>query len=97
MGLFNAMSSIGKLNDMLKETEYQLKIIGDMADNHTPSSRMQQEFDGLVRLYDKMGSIFENSSAARIAVYTFLGRKCRGWEILSFLRETITELKNNYN
>lgn len=93
MGFFNAMSSIGKINDLLKETEYQLKIIGDMTDNLVSSSRVQQEVDGLVRLYNQMGSVFENSSGARIAAYTFLGRKCRGWEILSFLNETIRELK----
>lgn len=94
MGFFNAMSSIGKINDLLKETEYQLKIIGDMTDNSVSSARVQQEIAGLIRLYNQMGSLFENSSGARVAVYTFLGRKCRGGEILSFLNETITELKN---
>lgn len=93
MGLFNAMSSIGKINDLLKETEYQLKIVGDMTDNSVSNSRVQQEVDGLIRLYNQIGSLLENSSGARTAVYTFLGRKCRSWEILSFLNETIKELK----
>ena len=93
MGFFNAMSSISKINDLLKETEYQLKIVSDMAGNSVSSSRVQQEVDGLIRLYNPMGSLFENSGGARTAVYTFLGRKCRSWEILSFLNETIRELK----
>lgn len=93
MGFFNAMSSIGKINDLLKETEYQLKIVGDMMDNSAPRSRIQQEIEGLVRLYNQIGGLLENSSGARTAVYTFLGRKCRSWEILSFLNETIRELK----
>lgn len=93
MGFFNAMSSIGKINDLLKETEYQLKIVGDMMDNSAPRSRIQQETEGLVRLYNQIGGLLENSSGARTAVYTFLGRKCRSWEILSFLNETIRELK----
>lgn len=93
MGFFNAMSSIGKINDLLKETEYQLKIVGDMADNNVSSLRVQQEVDGLIKLYNQIGSVLENSSGARTAVYTFLGRKCRSWEILSFLNETIRELK----
>lgn len=93
MGFFNAMSSIGKINDLLKETEYQLKIIGDMTDNSVPSSRVQQEVEDLIKLYNQIGSILENSSGARTAVYTFLGRKCRSWEVLSFLNETIKELK----
>lgn len=95
MGFFNAMSSIGKINDLLKETEYQLKIIGDMNGNAVSSTRVQQEIDGLIRLYNQIGSLLENSSGARIAVYTFLGRKCRSWEILSFLNETIRELKQD--
>jgi len=93
MGFFNAMSSIGKINDLLKETEYQLKIIGDMTDNSVHSSRVQQEVEDLIKLYNQIGSILENSSGARTAVYTFLGRKCRSWEVLSFLNETIKELK----
>ncbi|MBQ9884046.1 MAG: hypothetical protein IJM43_06280 [Bacteroidaceae bacterium] len=93
MGFFNAMSSIGKINDLLKEMEYQLKIVGDMTDNNVSSLRVQQEVDGLIKLYNQIGSVLENSSGARTAVYTFLGRKCRSWEILSFLNETIRELK----
>ncbi len=94
MGFFNAMSSIGKINDLLKETEYQLKIIGDMTDNSVHSSRVQQEVEDLIKLYNQIGSLLENSSGARTAVYTFLGRKCRSWEILTFLNETIRELKH---
>lgn len=93
MGFFNAMSSIGKINELLKETEYQLKVVGDMMDNSAPRTRIQQEIEGLIKLYNQIGSVLENSSGARTAVYTFLGRKCRSWEILSFLNETIRELK----
>lgn len=93
MGFFNAMSSIGKINDLLKEIEYQLKVISDMTDNSLPSVKVQNEVNELVRLYNQVGSVLENSSGARTAVYTFLGRKCRSWEVLSFLKETIRELK----
>lgn len=93
MGFFNAMSSIGKINDLLKETEYQLKIIGDMTDNSVSNSRVQMEIQGLVSLYNQIGDILENSSGARTAVYTFMGRKSRSWEIMSFLNETIRGLK----
>ena len=93
MGLFNAMSSIGKINDLLKEIEYQLKIIGVMTDNSVSNVKIHQEVDGLVKLYNQLGTLLENSSAARTAVYTFLGRKCRSWEILSFLNETIRDFK----
>ena len=93
MGFFNAMSSIGKINNLLKEIEYQLKVISDMTDNSLPSAKVQNEVNELIRLYNQVASVLENSSGARTAVYTFLGRKCRSWEILSFLKETIRELK----
>ena len=93
MVFFNAMSSIGKINDLLKEVEFQLKIIGDMTDSSVSSSRVQHEVDGLIKLYNQIGCLLEKSSGARTAVYTFLGRKCRSWDILSFLNETIRELK----
>lgn len=93
MGFFNAMSSIGKINNLLKEIEYQLKVIGDMTDNSVPSTKVQNEVNELIRLYNQLGNVLENSGGARTAVYTFLGRKCRSWEVLSFLNETIRELK----
>ena len=89
MGFFNAMSSIGKINNLLKEIEYQLKVIGDMTDNSVPSTKVQNEVNELIRLYNQLGNVLENSGGARTAVYTFLGRKCRSWEVLSFLNETI--------
>lgn len=93
MGIFNALSSIGKINDLLKEIEFQLKIIGDMSENSVSNVRIQQEVEGLIRQYKQLVALLENSSAARTAVYTFLGRKTRSWGILSFLNETIRELK----
>ncbi len=95
MGFLNAMSSIAKINELLKETEYQLKIIGDMTDNNVNFSRVQREVEGLIRLYNQIGAVLGNSSGARTAVYNFLGRKCRSWEILSFLNESIREFKNH--
>ncbi|MBR3122722.1 MAG: hypothetical protein IKH48_00995 [Prevotella sp.] len=93
MGIFNALSSIGKINDLLKEIEFQLKIIGDMSENSVSNVRIQQEVEGLIRQYKQFVALLENSSAARTAVYTFLGSKTRSWGILSFLNETIRELK----
>ena len=88
------MLIVNALAFAIKETEYQLKIIGDMTDNSVHSSRVQQEVEELIKLYNQIGSFLENSSGARTAVYTFLGRKCRSWEILTFLNETIKELKH---
>lgn len=94
MGFFNAMSSIGKMNKLLIDTEWQLKRITDLMENNAPNIQIQQEVRNLVDLYNQMGSVLENSAGARIATYSFLGKKCRSLDVLLFLKEIIRDINN---
>lgn len=97
MGFFNAMSSIGKMNNLLKETEEQLRMISNLIESGAPKFRVQQGVVGLMGLYNQMVDVLQNSSGARVATYTFLGQKTRSVNVLMFLKETIQELDSKYN
>ena len=92
MGFFNAMSSIGKMNNLLTETEKQLKLISDLMERNVSKMRIQMEVNYLMGLYNEMVRVLDNSGGARVATYTFLGQKTRSLNILMFLKETIQEL-----
>lgn len=94
MGLFNAMCSIGEMNNLLKETEGQLKKISDLMGSKASSIMIQQEVNHLISLYNQMGDVLENSSGARVAMYTFLGKKTRALNVLMFLKEVIMDMNN---
>jgi hypothetical protein len=90
MGFFNAMNCIGQINGILKETEYQIKIICDMKENNAPVVRIQQEVTELCKLYNQIDELLQKSLSAKIATYTFMGHKgVRSWEILDFIKQVI--------
>lgn len=93
MGLINAFNSVGKMNDLLKEAEYQLKIVCDMQDSGADRYRMLQELNQLKILYNQISEVLDNSAGARVATYSFMGeRGARSWQILAFLQHAINEL-----
>ena len=92
MGFFNAMSSIGKMNNLLKETENQLRKISDLMQYGANQDRIQQEVKFLDTLRKEMILVLEGSAGARVATYTFLGHKTRSLNVIMFLNDTIQEL-----
>lgn len=94
MGLFNSLSTIGKVNEHLKEMEYQLNLICQMMDNGLPSYKIQNELNIFKQQHQQLINLFGGSRGAFVAVYTFLGRKCRSADILQFTKDTICELQS---
>ena len=89
MGLF----SIGKVNKLLVETERQIAKISNLHDYGASPEMMQNAVNELRQLTAQIHYHFTDSSMAREAVYTFLGSKCRSWDIVYFLRNTIKEME----
>lgn len=94
MGIFNTISTIGKINAHLKEMEYQLNVISQMLDNRLPSYKIQNELDIFKQQHQQLIDLFGSSRGAFIAVYTFLGRKCRSADILQFTKDTIIDIQS---
>ena len=92
MGFFNAMRCTGKMNNLLKETENQLRKISDLIQYGANQDRLQQEVKFLDTLRKEMVLVLDNSAGARVATYTFLGQKTRSLNVIMFLKDIIQEL-----
>ncbi len=89
MGFFNMMSSIGRINKLLIEAEHEIVLIAQMRENQTPHNLILSEIRQLERIYNDVAVLIDNSSGARTAVYEFVGRKMRSWEILNTIKSAI--------
>lgn len=93
MGLF----SVGKVNTLLLQTEAQLARISDKYQFGASKSELRTEVNKLRQLHAQLNYHFIDSSIARTAMYSFLGRKCRSWEVAGFLTEIIRDMENDLN
>lgn len=85
MGLF----SIGKVKTLLAETEKQLAKISSLHDHGGGKLIIQHSINELRQLTAKLSYQLADSTMANIAVYTFLGSKCRGVEVVMFLKKQL--------
>lgn len=89
MGIF----SIGKVNNLLIDIEKQLAKISSLHNHGGGKLIMQQSVNELRQLTAKLSYQLTDSTMANIAVYTFLGSRCRGSEVVMFLKNTIKEME----
>lgn len=75
MGLFNAISSIGKINNLLKDLENQIIITQRQVANNAPTSNLQNSFNVLKKIHQELIDLFGNSNGASCAVYSFFGKR----------------------
>lgn len=94
MGFFNAMSSIGKMNKLLKETENKLKLISFYVENGNSKTILEEEVAHLKGLQNQMCDVLTNSAGARVATYSFLGKNCKALDVLMFLEKVIRDIDN---
>ena len=92
MGFFNAMSSIGKMNNLLRETENKLNLISIYMEKGAHKTIIEEEVTYLKSLHDQMCNVLSKSAGARVATYSFLGKKCKALDALMFLKEIIQDL-----
>lgn len=89
MGFFNMMTSIGRINKLLTEAEHEILLIAQMKRNNTSSNLIYIEIQQLGRIYNEVENLLQNSSGARTAVYEFVGRKMRSWEVLNTIKASM--------
>ena len=90
MGLF----SIGKVKTLLAEIEKQLAKISTLHDCGGGQLVMRKAVNELRQLTAQLSYRFTDSYMVRISIYTFLGRKCRSLDVMSFLKDTIKEMED---
>ena len=92
MGFFNAMSSIGTINQLLKDLENQVTICQSQVQNNVSTAVLNNSLNVLKDIHQKLIDNFSNSSAARVATYTIFGDKMRMDGILTYSKNVIYHL-----
>ena len=92
MGLFNAMSSINKVNNLLKDLENQITITQDQVRRNAPVENLQNSLNVLKYIHQDLIDTFSNSSGARISMFTIFGDKVRMHDILTYSKNVIYNL-----
>lgn len=89
--------SIRKVNNLLIDIEKQLAKIISLHDHGGGKLIIQHSVNELRQLTAKLSYLLTDSTIANMAIYTFLGSKCRGGEVVMFLKNTIKEMEDSIN
>ena len=92
MGFFNAMSSINKINSLLKDLENQVTISQDLVQSNASRWQLDNSLNDLKRIHQDLIDTFSNSSGARVSVFTLFGDKMRMDGILTYSKNLIYNL-----
>lgn len=97
MGFFNAMSSINKVNNLLKDLENQVTITQDQVRKNASAETLQNSINVLKHIYQELINTFSNSSGARVSMFTLFGNKMRMHDILTYSKNVIYNLATIIN
>lgn len=92
MGFFNAMSSINKVNNLLKDLENQVTITQDQVRKNASAETLQNSMNVLKHIHHELINTFSNSSGARVSMFTLFGNKMRMHDILTYSKNVIYNL-----
>lgn len=84
MGFLNAMSSINKVNNLLKDLENQVTITQGQINSNAPVYMLENSLNTHKRIHQELINAFSNSGGARVSMYTVFGDKMRMDDILSY-------------
>jgi hypothetical protein len=92
MGFFNAMSSIGKINNLLKDFENQVTISQDLVERGAPKENLIYSLNVLKSIHQELIDTFSNSGAARTAMFKVFGDKMQMHGVLTYTKNVIYHL-----
>lgn len=92
MGFLNAMSSINKINNLLKDLENQVAITQGQIESHAPVYMLENSLNTHKRIHQELIDTFSNSGGARVSVYTVFGDKMRMDDVLSYSKNLAMNL-----
>lgn len=102
MGFFNEcplsiMSSINKVNNLLKDLENQVTITQDQVRKNASAETLQNSMNVLKHIHQELINTFSNSSGARVSMFTLFGNKMRMHDILTYSKNVIYNLATIIN
>ena len=92
MGFFNAMSSIARINELLKDFENQVTISQDLVQRNAPKENLINSLNVMKSIHQQMIDTFSNSAGARTAMFKIFGDKMQMDGILTYSKNVIYNL-----
>lgn len=92
MGFFNAMSSINRINKLLKDLENQVTITQSMVANGAPKYNLENCLNVHKRIHQDLIDTFSGSSTARISMFKIFGDNMRMDDVLMYSKNLIMNL-----
>lgn len=92
MGFFNAMSSINRVNNLLKDLENQVAITQGQIESHALVYMLENSLNTHKRIHQELLDAFSNSGGARVSVFTIFGEKMRMDDVLAYSKNLAMNL-----
>lgn len=92
MGFFNAMTSIGEINRLIKDFENQVTITQGQVQDDASMVTLNNSLNVLKSIHQELIYKFSNSSGARVAMYKMFGKKMQMDELLTYTKNVIYNL-----
>ena len=92
MGFFNAMSSINRVNKLLKDLENQVAITQGQIESNAPAYMLENSLNTHKRIHQELIDAFSNSGGARVSMFTVFGEKMRMDDVLLYSKNLAMNL-----
>lgn len=92
MGFFNAMSSINRVNNLLKDLESQVTITQGLIASGATRYNLENSLNVHKRIHQDLMDAFAGSSAARVSVFKIFGDSMRMDDVLMYSKNLILHL-----
>lgn len=92
MGFFNAMSSINRINNLLKDLENQVAITQGQIERNAPTHMLENSLNIHKQIHHKLIDAFSNSSGARVSMFSIFGEKMRMDDVLTYSKNLTMNL-----
>lgn len=92
MGFFNGMSTVNRINQLLKDLENQVTISQGQIQSNASRFTLENSLNTHRKIHQELINAFANSATARVSVYKIFGEKLRMDDILMYSRNLIMNL-----
>ena len=92
MGLFNGLSSVNRINKLLKDLENQVTITQGQIEAGASKSNLENSLNVHKRIHQELIDAFSGSRTAQISMYKIFGDKMRMHGILTYSQNLVYNL-----
>lgn len=94
MGLFNGLSTVNRINGLLRDLENQVTITQGQIESGAPKFNLQNSLNVHKRIHQNLIDAFGNSRTAQVSMYKVFGDNMRMHDILSYSKNLIYNLNS---